>query len=408
MSMGYETRITATNSLHKDPMNISAPMLELTILMPCLNEAETLERCIVKANNYLKESGVKGEVVIADNGSTDGSQEIARRNGARVVDVPVRGYGAALGAGIANAHGKYVIMGDSDDSYNFSKLDGYVEKLREGYELVMGNRFKGGIAPGAMPPLHRYLGNPVLSFIGRLFFKIAAKDFHCGLRGFSRDAILGLNLRTTGMEFASEMVVKSSLNKLKIAEIPTTLDKDGRSRPPHLRTWRDGWRHLTFLLMYSPRWLFLYPGALVFLIGCAGMVWLLPSAQTIGDVTFGVHTLLLAGFAMILGFNILQFAVLSKHSSMVHGLLPADTSLQKAMKFFSLERLLVIGGIVALLGALGIWRSFSFWQANHYGNLDFEQVMRMIVPSAVALVIGMQIVFGAFLADIIGLPVKRR
>ena len=389
-------------------MTIAPPTLELTILMPCLNEAETLERCIVKATNYLKESGVQGEVLIADNGSTDGSQEIARANGARVVDVPVRGYGAALGHGIANAQGKYVIMGDSDDSYNFSKLDGYVAKLREGYDLVMGNRFKGGIAPGAMPPLHKYLGNPVLSFVGRLFFNISAKDFHCGLRGFSRDAILGLNLRTTGMEFASEMVVKSSLNKLKITEIPTTLDKDGRTRAPHLRTWRDGWRHLTFLLMYSPRWLFLYPGALVFLIGCAGMGWLLPSAQTIGNVTFGVHTLLLSGFAMILGFNILEFAVLSKHSSVVHGLLPPDAALRKALKIFSLERLLVIGGIVAVLGLCGIWHSVRFWQANHYGNLDFERVMRMIVPSAVALVIGVQIVFGAFLADIIGLPVKRK
>ena len=389
-------------------MTLSPPTLELTILMPCLNEAETLERCIVKATNYLKESGVKGEVVIADNGSTDGSQDIARRLGARVVDVPIRGYGAALAAGIANAQGTYVIMGDSDDSYNFSKLDGYVEKLREGYELVMGNRFRGGIAPGAMPFLHRYLGNPVLSFIGRLFFNISAKDFHCGLRGFARDAILGLNLRTTGMEFASEMVVKASLNKLRITEIPTTLDKDGRSRPPHLRTWRDGWRHLTFLLMYSPRWLFFYPGALIFLTGMAGMIWLLPRAQTIGDVTFGVHTLLLAGLAMILGFNVLQFAVLSKHSSVVHGLLPPNPRMQAAMRYFSLERLLVIGVIVAALGCAGIWHSFRFWQENHYGNLDFEQVMRMIVPSAVALVIGVQIVFGAFLADIIGLPVKRR
>ena len=238
-------------------MTSSANSLELTILMPCLNEAETLERCIVKATRYLAESGIVGEVVIADNGSTDGSQAIAQRLGARVVDVPVRGYGAALGMGIRSAHGRYIIMGDSDDSYDFSKLNGFVAKLREGFDLVMGNRFLGGIAPGAMPFLHRYLGNPVLTFIGRLFFKCPARDFHCGLRGFSRAAIMGLSLRTTGMEFASEMVVKASLNKLKITEIPTTLDKDGRSRPPHLRTWRDGWRHLRFLLMYSPRWLFL-------------------------------------------------------------------------------------------------------------------------------------------------------
>ena len=389
-------------------MTLAPATLELTILMPCLNEAETLERCIVKANNYLAESGVKGEVVIADNGSTDGSQEIARRLSARVVDVPVRGYGAALAAGIANAHGTYVIMGDSDDSYNFSKLNGYVEKLREGYDLVMGNRFRGGIAPGAMPPLHRYLGNPVLSFIGRLFFNISAKDFHCGLRGFSRDAILGLNLRTTGMEFASEMVVKASLNKLKITEIPTTLDKDGRSRAPHLRTWRDGWRHLTFLLMYSPRWLFLYPGALVFFIGCAGMAWLLPSAQRLGTIVFDVHTLLLSGFAMILGFNILQFAVLSKHSSVVHGLLPPDMALRKAMKFFSLERLLILGGVVALAGLYGIAHSVLYWQEHHYVVAEYQTTMRIIIPSAVALVIGLQTVFCAFLADIIGLPVKTK
>jgi glycosyltransferase involved in cell wall biosynthesis len=388
-------------------MTDAASALELTILMPCLNEAETLERCIVKAKQYLQESGVKGEVIVADNGSTDGSQAIATRLGARVVDVPVRGYGAALGAGIQAAQGRYVIMGDSDDSYNFAKLAPFVDKLREGYELVMGNRFLGGIAEGAMPFLHRYLGNPVLTFIGRLFFKCPARDFHCGLRGFSRDAILRLKLRTTGMEFASEMVVKASLNHLRITEIPTTLDKDGRSRPPHLRTWRDGWRHLRFLLMYSPRWLFLYPGVVIFGVGVAGMLWLLPSAQTVGDITFGIHTFLLSGFAVILGFNVLLFSLLSKHSSIVHGLLPPDALMQAFMRLFTLERLLVIGLITAALGAYGIIHSFNVWQENQFGNLNFETTMRTIVPSAVVLVVGIQTVFGSFLADIIGLAVRK-
>ncbi|MES2985150.1 MAG: glycosyltransferase family 2 protein [Pseudomonadota bacterium] len=380
--------------------------MELTILMPCLNEAETLERCIVKAQRFLSESGVEGEVVIADNGSTDGSQEIARRHGARVVDVPIRGYGAALAAGIADARGHYVIMGDSDDSYDFSNLMPFLLKLREGYDLVMGNRFLGGIRPGAMPFLHRYLGNPVLTFVGRLFFKSPARDFHCGLRGFSRDAMLALRLRTTGMEFASEMVVKASLNKLRVTEVPTTLDKDGRSRPPHLRTWRDGWRHLRFLLMYSPRWLFLYPGALFFIGGAAIMLWLLPKAQTIGEVTFDVHTLMLGGIAMILGFEIILFAFLSKYSSIIHGLLPRDVLMEKLGRIFNLERLLVIGLAMVALGGWGILRSVMFWQATHFGPLNDAAIMRMLMPSCVALVIGVQVLFGSFLATIIGLGTR--
>jgi glycosyltransferase involved in cell wall biosynthesis len=398
----------ATEPASECAMSQTEPSLELTILMPCLNEAETLERCITKANRFLSESGVKGEVLIADNGSTDGSQAIAQRLGARVVDVPVRGYGAALGHGIRAAQGRFVIMGDSDDSYNFSNLQPYVDKLREGYQLVMGNRFRGGIAPGAMPFLHRYLGNPVLTFIGRLFFGSPARDFHCGLRGFSRDAILGLNLRTTGMEFASEMVIKASLNKLKVTEIPTTLDKDGRNRPPHLRTWRDGWRHLRFLLMYSPRWLFLYPGLLIFLSGLAGMIWLVPQAQMVGEVVFDVQTLFLSGIAMILGFNVLVFSVLSKHSSAIHGLLPADQRLEKMMKVLTLERLLIIGGIISFIGLAGIVNTVLDWQQQEYILRDYSATMRQLVPASVSLVIGLQIVFGSFLADIIGLSVTHK
>src|ERR1700761_2702280 len=244
--------------------------LELTILMPCLNEAETIEVCVRKAMGYLARSGVAGEVLIADNGSTDGSQGLGEALGARVVPVPQKGYGAALIGGIAAAKGRFVIMGDADDSYDFENLDGMVERLRGGADLVMGNRFKGGIAPGAMPPLHRYLGNPVLSFIGRLFFSIPVGDFHCGLRGFSRESMLKLGLQSPGMEFASEMVVKAALHELRIEETPTTLKPAGRSRPPHLKTWRDGWRHLRFLLLHSPRWLFIYPGVLLILLGLAG------------------------------------------------------------------------------------------------------------------------------------------
>lgn len=380
--------------------------LELTILMPCLNEALTLERCVSKANRYLEQSGVKGEVLIADNGSTDGSQDIARKLGARVIDVPMRGYGAALGHGIRAAYGRFVIMGDSDDSYNFSNLQPYVDKLREGYQLVMGNRFKGGIAPGAMPFLHKYLGNPVLTFIGRLFFGSPARDFHCGLRGFEREAILGLGLRTTGMEFASEMVIKASLNKLRVTEIPTTLDKDGRDRPPHLRTWRDGWRHLRFLLMYSPRWLFLYPGAVIFFSGLLGMFWLVPEAQIVGRIMFDVQTLFLSGIMVILGFNILVFSILSQHSSSIHGLLPPDRRLDKVMKLLNLERLLVIGLGIALIGAMGIVMIVLDWQAQDYALRDHAANMRKLVPASVSLVIGLQIAFGAFLADIIGLSVS--
>src|SRR5690349_5248662 len=264
---------------------------ELTVLMPCLNESETLATCIQKAWRYIRRSGISGEVVVADNGSTDGSQNIARRHDAIVVDVPAKGYGSALIAGIRAARGRFVIMGDSDDSYDFAELDPFVQKLRGGSELVMGNRFKGGIKKGAMPPLHRYLGNPVLTSIGRLFFNSPCGDFHCGLRGFSRDAILRLDLQSPGMEFASEMVVKATLRGLDIAEVPTTLSPDGRSRPPHLRSWRDGWRHLRFLLLFSPAWLFLYPGFALFAGGLLTMLWLQPQSRSIGSVTLDVHTL---------------------------------------------------------------------------------------------------------------------
>src|SRR6266487_2781972 len=277
--------------------------IEFSIVMPCLKEAETLATCIQKAKRSLEENNVEGEIIIADNGSTDGSQEIAEQHGARVIDVQARGYGSALMGGIAAARGKYIIMGDADDSYDFSTLEPFVEKLRAGYDLVMGNRFKGGVKAGAMPALHRYLGNPVLTAIGRVFFHSPCGDFHCGLRGFAKDAVLRLDLRTTGMEFASEMIVKATLHKLQITEVPTTLSPDGRSRPPHLRSWRDGWRHLRFLLLYSPRWLFFYPGALLMAAGIALCGWLLPGPRHVSSVTLDVHTLLYAAAAIVIGFQ---------------------------------------------------------------------------------------------------------
>ena len=276
---------------------------EVSVVMPCLNEAETLAVCIQKARACLADNGVSGEIIIADNGSTDGSQSIAEAGGARLVPVEAKGYGSALMGGIAAACGRFVIMADADDSYDFSALMPFIEKLRAGCDFVIGNRFKGGIAPGAMPPLHRYLGNPVLSGLGRLFFLCPAGDLHCGLRGFSRDAFERMKLQTTGMEFASEMVVKATLLGLRIAEVPTTLSPDGRSRPPHLRSWRDGWRHLRFMLLFSPRWLFLYPGLLLMLAGLGVGGWLLPEERQLGETTLDVHTLAYAALSVLLGFQ---------------------------------------------------------------------------------------------------------
>src|SRR5262245_15428578 len=305
--------------------------MELTILMPCLDEAATVARCVDKARAFLARAGIEGEVVVADNGSTDGSRALAERAGARVVEVARRGYGAALAAGIAAARGRYVIMGDADDSYDFSRLEGFVEKLREGHLLVMGNRFRGGIRPGAMPPLHRYLGNPVLSFIGRLFFRAPVRDFHCGLRGFDRAAALSLGLRTPGMEFASELVVKAALAGWRIAEVPTTLDPDGRGRPPHLRSWRDGWRHLRFLLLFSPRWLFFYPGAALLLLGASLTTALYFAPLRIGGIGLDVHSMLYASAAALLGMQLCLFALFARVSAQLAGLLPERPAVQRVL-----------------------------------------------------------------------------
>jgi glycosyltransferase involved in cell wall biosynthesis len=374
---------------------------ELTILMPCLNEAATLGRCLAKAHAYLARNCVDGEVIVADNGSTDGSRAIAEANGARVVPVVVRGYGAALSGGIQAARGKYVIMGDSDDSYDFSDLDAFLVKLREGYQLVMGNRFRGRIMPGAMPPLHRFLGNPVLTAIGRLFFNSSCSDFHCGLRGFDREAILGLCLQSSGMEFASEMVVKASVAKIRIAEVPIILSPDGRGRPPHLRSWRDGWRHLRFLLLFSPRWLFLYPGFAMFAAGLVAMAWLLPSSRTFGGITFDVHTLLYASTAVTIGFQSMLLWAFAKIYGMREGIVPWDPWFNWLIAFVKLEIGLLVGVVLLLFGfGLGVL-ALTSWDIAGYGPLEPRDTMRLVIPSATAMILGFQISYGAFFLSVL-------
>src|ERR1017187_840678 len=317
---------------------------EISVVMPCLNEAQTLPFCIEKIQRTFVDHGICGEVIVADNGSSDGSIGSAQRLGARVVSVAAKGYGSALMGCIGAARGTYVVMGDADDSYDFRSIPDFLGKLRQGFDLVMGNRFKGGIAPDAMPLLHKYLGNPILTLIGRLFFKAPCGDFHCGLRGFKKEAYERMGLRTTGMEFATEMIVKATLLDLRISKIPTTLSVDGRSRPPHLRTWRDGWRHLRFMLLYSPRWLFLYPGALLIVAGTMTGVWLLAGPRAIGDVTFDVDTLLYAAMAILLGFQAMSFATFTKIFAISEGLLPEDARLNWLFRFITLEVGLVVGG----------------------------------------------------------------
>ena len=381
--------------------------LELTILMPCLNEAETLEICIRKAKQYLEESGVAGEVLISDNGSTDGSQEIARRCGARVVDAPERGYGAALIAGTKAAAGRYVIMGDADDSYDFLHLQPFVDKLREGYDLVMGNRFAGGIEPGAMPPLHKYLGNPVLSFIGRLFYSSDIGDFHCGLRGYNRESILALGLQTTGMEYASEMVVKATLAKLKITEVPTTLKKDGRSRPPHLRSFSDGWRHLKFLLMYSPDWLFFYPGFILFGLGLALTAALEFGNLVFGDVlSLGIHTLLYASAFMVIGVNIILFGVYTKVYAYQTRFLPLTASMERAARF-SVDKGVFIGFLLILTGIIITIFALYRWSLGNFMFAEPESLMRLTIPALALMIIGVQLIFSSFFVGILQIRHKQ-
>ncbi len=387
---------------------VSAGDMELTIVMPCLNEAKTLPACIDKASAYLKRSGVAGEIVIADNGSTDGSQAIAGSRGARVVDVPQRGYGSALKAGILAARGRYVIMGDSDDSYDFLGLDPFMAKLREGCDLVMGNRFAGGIKPGAMPPLHRYLGNPVLTFVGRLFFGSPCRDFHCGLRGFRRSSILGLDLQAPGMEFASEMVIKASVARLRIAEVATTLSPDGRGRPPHLNSWRDGWRHLRLLLLFSPRWLFLYPGLTVFLLGLLAMAWLLPAQRQFMGASLDIHSLLYASLGVVLGFQTVFFWVFAKIYGMRERIVPRDESFIRLLTLLTLERGLVAGLIMILGGAALSVLAIGGWIGSDFGPLSPSQTMRVAIPATTLLMLGVQAVYATFFMSFLGIKSNLR
>lgn len=367
---------------------------ELTILMPCLNEAETLATCITKAQKFLSEQGIVGEVLVADNGSTDGSIEMAQSLGVRVIDVPVRGYGAALKNGIHAAKGRYIIMGDADDSYDFLKLMPFLTSLRHGADLVIGNRFRGGIQQGAMPFLNRYVGNPILSFLGRLFFQSRIGDFHCGLRGFCRDKITLLNLQGDGMEFASEMIMKAVLHKLTITEVPTCLYPDGRSRPPHLRPWRDGWRHLRLLLLFSPRWLFLYPGLFLMLCGLGMMSALIAGPVAMGLVHFDIHSMLFGSLFMISGLQAVCFAVFAYDVR--------DAYLEKKnknfslLRYFTLERGLFLGFLLIAAGLVGSLYALSYWQQHAYGNLPPTYMMRVVIPSVTAMISGLQLAFSSF------------
>ena len=369
---------------------------EVSIVIPCLNEAETIAICIDKALQGLQEQGLDGEVIVADNGSSDGSPTIAVAHGARVVQIIQKGYGSALRGGIVEARGRYVIMGDADDSYDFTHAPRFIQKLREGYDLVMGNRFLGGIEPGAMPWKHRYIGNPVLSGLGRMFFGCPVGDFHCGLRGFTKKSYEQMELCTTGMEFASEMVIKATLKKMAITEIPTTLSPDGRSRPPHLRSWRDGWRHLRFMLLLAPTWLFLLPAMIMFLGGLLTGLALLSGPIVIGPATFDIHTLLLSGLAMVIGHQLTVFAVYTKRLSILLNLHKPKRWEEQLGRHWTLERGVVCGLAMLILGLVMATFAAWSWQQVGFGTLNAQYMMRRLIPAVVFIALGVQTVFGSF------------
>jgi len=375
--------------------------MELSIVIPCLNESETLRVCIQKAKAFIEGSGVQAEIIIADNGSTDDSQEIAKAEGAIVKVIAEKGYGNAIIGGVLSSRGKYIIMGDGDDSYDFRNLDAFIKKLREGYDLVMGNRFQGGIEPGAMPWLHKYLGNPVLSFIGRSFFKTNIGDFHCGLRGFSREAFDKMELQCGGMEFASEMIVKSSLKGMKITEIPTTLKKDGRSRPSHLRTWRDGWRHLRFLLLSSPGWLFFIPG--IFLVGFGGLITaiLMMGSVHVFNVIIDIHTLLYSAMLIPIGFQLIFFNAFAVIYGTKLGLLPPHR--KPPLHFLTLERGIGIGFLLILVAIVLFIQSVIIWKDADFTLMHPSIGIRIIVPSVLCLVLGFQFITHSFMISFLKL-----
>jgi glycosyltransferase involved in cell wall biosynthesis len=380
--------------------------VEVSIVMPCLDEAETLAKCIGHAQSAVMKGGFAAEIIVADNGSTDGSQGIAREHGARVVDVPRKGYGSALIGGIDAAQGRFVVMGDADDSYDFEAIGPLIDKLREGYDLVVGNRFMGGIEPGAMPWSHRWVGNPALTLISRIFFHAPVGDTHCGLRAFTKDAYEKMRLRATGMEFASEMVIKAALKGMRITEVPVVLRPDGRSRPPHLRTWRDGWRHLRFMLLFSPRWLFLYPGLALFAIGVVLSALLVAGPLLVGGVRLDIHTLLVAGFLSLVGYQLVLFAVFTKIFAVRMGFHPPHPALQRLFRYVTLEVGLLAGALMVVAGIVALVAAAVSWQAVGFGNLDPSLTMREVIPAVVLLAIGTQTVFASFFISILSIDVS--
>ena len=375
----------------------------VSIILPCLNEAETLAGCIKTIQETLRENNIDGEIIMSDNGSTDESITIASKLDARIVQVPERGYGSALMGGIDAAKGTFIVMGDADGSYDFRDIPQFIKKLNEGYDLVMGNRFRGGIQKGAMPWSHRMIGNPLLSGLGKLFFRWPISDAHCGLRAFRRDAYEHMNLRSTGMEFASEMIVKATLLNLSITEIPTTLKPDGRSRPPHLRSFRDGWRHLKFLLLFSPRWLFFYPGLILELIGLIIFFWLLPGPRTLASIgmTIDIHTLLVAAMAILVGEQLMAFALFARAFADSYGYHPPSPLIENVMRFLNLERGIVIGIVTAMIGLILLGYATWQWGIAGFGTRDPSITMRIIIPGTLLILLGIQTIFTSFFLSIL-------
>jgi glycosyltransferase involved in cell wall biosynthesis len=399
--------MSSTSPLTSEFVDGGLPNLpELSVVMPCLNEEATVAVCIEQVRKTLQTHNISGEIIVADNGSTDNSREIARDKGARVVLIENLGYGNALMGGINAARGKYIVMGDADCSYDFSEIPVFLEKLRSGYELVMGNRFQGGIRPGAMSPLHQYVGNPMLTGIGRFFFKAPCGDFHCGLRGFTKAAYERMRLRTTGMEFASEMVVKASLFQLQVCEVPITLSPDRRNRRSHLRSWHDGWRHLRFLLLYSPRWLFFYPGLAMLFAGCAAALWLLPGPRRVGHIFLDVHTLLYATVAILTGFQAVLFAFFTKVFGITEGLLPEDPRLTRAFRIFNLEKGLFAGTALLVIGLAIASYSFYVWNRAGFGPMNPVVQVRLVAAVIVSITMGVEIIFSSFFLSILGVGRK--
>ncbi len=380
--------------------------VEVSIVMPCLNEVETLGACIAEAREAIAKGGYTAEIIVADNGSADGSQLVARELGAKVVDVQRKGYGSALIGGIDAAQGRFVVMGDADASYDFGAIAPLIAKLRDGYDLVVGNRFLGGIEPGAMPWSHRWLGNPVLSSINKMFFHAPVGDTHCGLRAFTKDAYEKMRLRATGMEFASEMVIKASLKGMRITEVPVVLRPDGRSRPPHLRTWRDGWRHLRFMLLFSPRWLFLYPGLALLVVGLGLSALLIAGPLRIGGVRLDIHTMLVAGFLALLGYQLVLFAVFTKMFAIREGFHPPHPALQTLLRYITLEVGLLAGALMALGGLVALVLAVTSWQSVGFGNLNPSTTMREVIPAVVLLSLGTQTIFASFFISILSIDLS--